>query len=721
MLFGLVLGMFLIVNVSAGIYFSQPEQTYNLGDEITNTIKIDPIGEGFLKVDLVCEDSSLNVFNGIPLEGEAEIQFPLTTAYIQNISGDCYFLGEYNGEDKESRGFKISKALVIRLDIDSLFAKPGEEIIISGSAERLNKVGVDGEVEIRIIGLLEPVEEIENNETEEDEEDTEDDIDNNETEVDNNETEVEEIVGSVVYDSGSFFGIVKEGLFSVDFTLAKDTPAQDYRIEVLVYEKSGSERTSEGKEIANLKISQILTSVDIALSAQSLDPGSEFNFKPMLLDQTGRNIDEDVTVVIVNDDSDRIFERIVQSEETIDYNIPANMSSGYYEIQASNTNISIMKKFYVKEKAIVSLELRNETLLVTCIGNQRCENSIQIELNGKPFVKNVDLKIGEVQEFKLTGTSGTYDVKISDGETELIQSGVVLTGNAIGVKEIGNGVGVALKTPMVWIFFIIILGAGVLFIFRNVLKKKSFAYPFKGKFGKKKVKDLSVTASSESAEKSKKVDEKVEPKVEGNKEKVQSSQSPIQNQAEQVLVLKGQKNQAAVLVLKVKNKLSKVSKESLEKAISVVYEKKGAVYEQGDFIYIIYSPLMTKSFKNEAEAAKSAEKIKLILQEHNKKFKDKIEFGIGIGSGNIINKIEDKKLKFTALGNLISSAKRIADSSNEQVLVTKEAYEKGINEIKAEKKEIKGSEVYEVRQVLDKEKNKEFIASFLKRMSGEGK
>ena len=125
--------------------------------------------------------------------------------------------------------------------------------------------------------------------------------------------------------------------------------------------------------------------------------------------------------------------------------------------------------------------------------------------------------------------------------------------------------------------------------------------------------------------------------------------------------------------------------------------------------------------KSSEEGAKAAERIMIILNEHNKKFKDKIEFGIGINLGNIINKVEDKKLKFTALGNLVSGAKGIADSSTEQVLVTKEAYEQGINEIKAEKKEIKGSEVYEVRQVLDKEKNKEFIAGFLKRIGGEGK
>ena len=44
-----------------------------------------------------------------------------------------------------------------------------------------------------------------------------------------------------------------------------------------------------------------------------------------------------------------------------------------------------------------------------------------------------------------------------------------------------------------------------------------------------------------------------------------------------------------------------------------------------------------------------------IMKEHNKKFSDKIDFGIGINSGEIINKMEDGKLKFTALGNFIGT------------------------------------------------------------------
>jgi len=712
---GILVGILFIVNVmnvSAGIYFSQPEQTYNLGDSIINDIKLEPIMEGFLRVDLVCDEKTLNIFNGVPVDGKTHIEFPLTTAYIQNISGVCYFSGVYNKEEKQSREFKISKRLNIRLDIDSLFAKPGDNVIISGSAERLNAFGVNGEIEIRIIGLTNLINE-EINETELDE------IDLNETDEETNEIDEdidsEEIIEEN-YDGGVYSGRVNGGKFSVNFTIEKNIPANDYILEILVYEKdSNNVRTSEGIELANLKVSQVLTKIDIAMSEQSLDPGSDFNFKPMLLDQTEKYINEEIAIIIRDEKANRVFERIVQSAETINYPILPNMSSGYYELEASSGDFTNLKKFYVREKAIALFTLENETLIVTNVGNIPYNKDIQIELNGKPFVKKVNLRLNEIQKFKLTGSNEVYDIRISDGETEISQGGVALTGNAIGVRTVGNGIGAAFSAPIFWIFIIIILGGIVLFIFRNILKKKSFAYPLKGKFEKGKVTELKVEKAGSSDDEKSEIAEKsnIEEK---SVEKLSPGALVAPNQAEQVLVLKGQKNRAAVLVLKIKNKLTKVSKQSLEKAIEPIYEKRGAVYEQGDFIYIIYSPLMTRTFKNEVEAARAAEKIKIVLQEHNKKFKDKIEFGIGINSGQIINKIEDKKLKFTALGNLMSSAKRLAESSNEQILVTKEAYESGISEIKADKKEIKGSEVYEVRNVIDKEKNAAFIKGFLERI-----
>jgi len=87
----------------------------------------------------------------------------------------------------------------------------------------------------------------------------------------------------------------------------------------------------------------------------------------------------------------------------------------------------------------------------------------------------------------LTGSNAEYDIKITAEGTELSQNRVMLTGHAVSVDEIGNGSLAALGSPIVWIFFIIILGAGLLFLFRNVLKKKSFAYPFKRKEPRDKV------------------------------------------------------------------------------------------------------------------------------------------------------------------------------------------------------------------------------------------
>ena len=145
----LIVSLFMINLISAGIYFSNPDSYYNLGDIIETGVEVDPILEGFFKIDLVCDGGTVNVFNGLPdEEGKVNIKFPLTFSYIEENSGSCYFYGDYFGLNGKSRDFEISKALDVILDIDSLFIKPGEEFVVSGRANRLNGQGINGEVEI---------------------------------------------------------------------------------------------------------------------------------------------------------------------------------------------------------------------------------------------------------------------------------------------------------------------------------------------------------------------------------------------------------------------------------------------------------------------------------------------------------------------------------------------------------------------------------------------
>jgi len=757
LLLGLVISLFLISYVSAGIYFSNPDSYYNLGDVIEVEVEVDPILEGFLKIDLVCDGGTINVFNGVPDEaGKVNITFPLAFSYIKETSGNCYFFAEYLGLTGKSRDFEISKALEIRLDNENLFIAPGEEFIISGGANRLNGIGINGEVEITIplLNLVVPetVAEEENEETceniecleiceeelnvcnEDCDNDYEDEAlagcnencetdDNNcienceedcviEEENDDEEDEDEEdeeTDETTTVDNGLFYGKIVNGIFSVNVRLAEDTPAGNYRVDVKAFEKDVSGKiTSESIMMANLAVSQILTDIDIALNTAEIDPGEPFNFKPILLDQAGNQINDEISIIIKDDELNRIFERIIQSGETFEYLVPSNLISGYYDIEASAVGLNLIKKFYVNEKAIVSFELRNNSLIVTNIGNIPYRKDVQVDLNGRSFVKKINLGLGEQQEFKLAG-EGDYEIKITDGNSEAVYSGVALTGNAVNVEAIKKGF-IVLNTPIVWIFFIIILGAGILFLFRNILKKKSFAYPvsgIKGKLSKLKLKKKFKGKVSKI--------EGVEKPIKAQDKKTETKLTGTINQAEQALVLKGHKTRAVILCLKIKNKLNKQGKIGLNKIIQPVYSKKGVIYERGEYVLIIFSPLMTKTYKNEVIAAKVAGLIQEETTVYNKRFSEKINLGIAINSGEIVNKIENKKLKFTALGNLVPSVKRIAEISNGEVLMTKQSYEKSGNEIKTTKK----GEVYEVRKVLDIEKNKEFIDNFLKRVGVE--
>jgi len=232
-----------------------------------------------------------------------------------------------------------------------------------------------------------------------------------------------------------------------------------------------------------------------------------------------------------------------------------------------------------------------------------------------------------------------------------------------------------------------------LFLFRNIFKKRSYAYD---------------------SQNVKKEIPKQEP-VKKSLSDVVVIKPGIPKQAEQGLVSKGEKVKATVLALKIKNKLNEQSKQTIQKEIDLVHEKKGSVFEQNESIYIIFSKMMTNSDRNEIDAIKIAFKLLSALNDYNKKFKDKIEFGIGINTGDIIGNVEGKKLKFTALGNFMILAKKLSELSDKKIFLSKEVYDKRMTELKANKLTIGENEVYELLSVVDHDKNKKFIEDFLKR------
>ena len=792
-LFSLIFGIFLIASVNAAISFSNVRSSYNFGDLIDVQAVVNPVqSASMLNTQLICGGVTVFSTSNYPMSsqgGQISIDVPVTYETLQNNIGDCYFSSSYGTQTQTSRKFTISKELDVSLDVDSFFIKPGDSVTVSGQALRLDGSGADGVIEVTI-----PVNVLKDSNLSVP---TCLDLANSSTPV--NRTDV--LNQNLIAQNEFFSGSVSNGTFLLNQSFPTDVSAGDYKITADVYETSSSgNKTNEGIVYGDLKVSQVPTKIEIVENNDSFEPGENLSFKATLLDQTGYEISDDVASIISLNNT-KIYEKVVSSGEILNYDFPTNISSGYYTITSTNNNIIAQKTFFISEKAYATFIVSNGTLVITNMGNILYDKDIEIDLNGQSFVKHVTLGLGESKEFKLTGLNDKYDIKVSDGENQMTQQGVILTGNAIAVNDPASGMSLIASQPIFWIFLLIIILAIVLFIYRDYFRKKSVAKPndnksktivnnnskgiitFKGTGeasqkpaalkleGGKDVKSAfsgnsssgvsarrdfrqigdssiakigpssGIVASASSnrsalgalkvsaprpdpnkmvkigAQESNKVVKIGSDEVEKTNSIAKFYPMPvaIPTQAEQALVTDGQKSVSTLMLIKIKSPLTKIAKETIERAISVVYEKKGAVSESGDFIYVIFSPLVTKTFKNEITAARCAQDIVREIKEYNSKFREKIKFGIGINTGEIINKIEDKKLKFTALGNVLPIAKRLADGSDDSIFLARPAYEKAMTEIKAVKVTINGTEAFEIKQIVDYDKNKKFIEDFMKR------
>jgi hypothetical protein len=187
------------------------------------------------------------------------------------------------------------------------------------------------------------------------------------------------------------------------------------------------------------------------------------------------------------------------------------------------------------------------------------------------------------------------------------------------------------------------------------------------------------------------------------------------------LSIKGNKQTASLICLKIKNlkELESIkgnAEETLQKIVNHAEAEKAAIYENGNNLFIILAPALTKTFANERTAIELAQKIKSDLENHNKLYKQKIHFGIAINTGSIITKLEEGTLKFMSMGTLITTAKKIASISKGEILLSEKLREKVMTEVKTEKHVKEKTPVYTIKEIKSKTANKRFISEFIHRL-----
>lgn len=484
----------------------------------------------------------------------------------------------------------------------------------------------------------------------------------------------------------SIFASSKEGNFNFSFSLSSSLKAGNYELKVRVYEKdSAGGIANEGFASSIIKISQIIEKIEIAIDSQNIIPGNSLVYRILLYDQAGLQTKDDVSVIFYLPDESVFSKKLVKAGESIQIPLALNASPGYWLIESKWRELSAKRTFFVVEVENVSMKIENQTLVITNIGNVPYRKTLEFSIGEENELKEIKLDIGETKRYKMSAKDGEYEIKISDGYIEKNFGRNYLTGSAVDIRE-ESSAGSGSARFAIWIIILLILAIFAFKLYRKVKKKDYFAKKPSFSFGKEKMTH------------------------EVSKELTESH-------------ISGKKEGVAILVLKIKNLSELLTSENnalpaIERTIQKAKDAKARVYEQGEYKTMILSP----SFLGETDVVGKtlvlAEEIRSIIDEYNKYYALKINYGIGVHSGEmILETSRDGKVRFTAVGGTTVLPKRAADRANEQVYLTEIIHRKMLGKIKSDK--ISNEGFWKLNQVVRRDEHKEFINKFMKKQSDE--
>ncbi|MCK4553007.1 hypothetical protein KAT80_02285, partial [Candidatus Pacearchaeota archaeon] len=477
----------------------QPEEIYNLGDiiEIPATIKATTNIVGNFQMDLICNGPIINFYkNGVKLSSGEEKKFDssvvLTKDVIGTMTGKCKIKASLAGEFVLTNEFRISGNLKINLDMDQTEFNPGTSVFVEGSAVKENQEEVEGFIEIEFLSIQV-------------------------TNQTSNETT--STTSRVLADA------VSNGFFSVEIPLAKDTEAGVHPMKIIVYEKDANGEITNQESIEHsIRVLQLATSLEIIIENQEVEPGTNLRVKAILHDQTGEKIDSTAIITVKRNDNTILEQTEKSTDEFLELPVAYNEPPEQWKVVAVSNEFITESTFNIMEKKDVRVEIINNTLILTNIGNVLYNDTILVKIGDEPTDLNVSLEVDEIKKYKLSAPEGEYKVEVvTEGESRITKN-VLLTGKAIDIKEASNTAIKLIRHPFVWVFIIAILGFVAFIVFKKGYKRSFFGYMHLRNKGKIKPTPLKKNSLINSG-----------------------------NKAELSLSIKGDKQNASVVCLKIKN------------------------------------------------------------------------------------------------------------------------------------------------------------------------
>jgi hypothetical protein len=732
--------------ITAEIFIDQLHSLYNVGDIVSANVSINtPIPtSGFFTAALICGVNELETHKSMQIlsageEKTIQVLTILENSIVGEFPGECFIRAFYGAGEARSQSFKVSRGINIEVITDSAVFDPGSTVSISGKVVKENRELLNGFIEVTVegIGVKVPVdkptesfieeaietikeetdsETTESNETIKESNQTQDSIEevsqNNNSLVEPLEEIPEELTESteelqddtqpILVESitkniiiGSFSVEVIDGEFSSEFTIPEDAPPGNYNINTFAYDRDQlGNLNNQGRASTSIRVEQIINRLGLKFNLNSVIPESDFIYTGIIYDQAGNQGEGEIQATILKPDGSIFIEKLVKASNANTIFIESNYSPGFWEVTVKMLDLEQTKIFFVEEKSKISYTLQEGILIVRNLGNMPYKGPIEISIGEVSRVENINLKVGESKSFSLSAPNGEYDISVNDGDSSYPLGTTFLTGRAIGIGQVGDFL---FGKPGVWVWslVIVILLVIILIIIRKIIKKK-----YVGKIPKTitpgKMAPSHVTLDNTSPS-----------------TKQASHESKVGT-----LINKGEKENSTIIALKIKNlpKLQEFSDNSANTIDNALMGAKAAgsrIYVDKAYRIIIFSQKTTKSIDNDMRAITVAKKMEATIQNHNKRAKNKIEFGFGIHTGQMAVESRDGKLKFVSLGNTLSLAKRVADQAKDSILISEQLHRVTLGKIKVEK--FHGTNHWLLKRVVDREHYEDFINKFMNR------
>ncbi len=669
----LTISLFLFGGVLAEMSISEPKDIYNLGEKLYVTLDgITGSNEGNLNINLICSDETVNLLRvsarSFSLDGTQSYSLPykfLTTDDLEldildTLVGDCNIVASLGSTSVSTKSFDISNQVNVNTKLNKLTYNPGDEIIFSIDATNVNGEPFIGYYDIKNFTLL----------------------------------------------SGEINGVeVTENIL-----LSDNQKAGTYILTSKIYDKDANGNIlNSGSKTDYFVIDQKATTLDLVISKLTINPDDNLTVNPELLDQSGELMEESVSVYVESPEG-FVTTYTIKSGEYLDIFFESNASMGIWNVYTFLGDI-FSDRYEIDVLGVAKLEyvIEGSVLNVKNLGNVVYDDVINVSIGDVNHTLDLTLGAGEIKQFNLQAPDGEYNINVAGSNAGIFTGSVLLTGNSVSVKDVSKGSG-WIDYSWLWIFLILICG-GFVFVMSNKSKLKITLPTRKEKT--RKINRFNFKKVSLSRQKKKSKTIKTRP--------VEDGLIDIQDKkvvAKSTLVLNGEKMNSCVLALHLSNydDLENPAKNALANILKDI-SSKGVIETKDDYVFAIFNPLVTKTYKNEMTTTKAGLKLVNELNNFNRKFKDKILFGAGIHSGDIIAEKSGRTLKYTGIGETFTLAKKISNLADGKLFVSDVIRKKLLRELRVIKEgEINKQGIYSVSEIKNREANEAKLKDLLKRM-----